>query len=156
MTTGASRARRRVRSSVPKEELQVECFIIADAAETANGKVSLLGGAWDELKSAAFPTLHPRLALAIVISVPWLETNQEHKLTINLVDGDGHPILPQPLTGNFAVGRPPTVTPGDPLKVPLSININNLRIEQEGRYTFTLELNGQERAKTSFRARKIA
>jgi hypothetical protein len=155
MTTDkTTRERARQTTNLPRDGIRAECFMLADGAEECKGKLFVLGGGWDQLLASGFPTQRPHIALPIVLSVPWSATNEEHRLLITLRDEDNRDILPQPVSGTFNVGRPPTAMPGDAQKVPLTIQLGNLSVEREGVYTFRLEVDGQEVARTSFRARK--
>src|SRR5690348_10045192 len=107
-------ARRRARGGLPSSAIMPECFMIADSAEVCNGKVYMLGGGWTHLNAASLPTAH-QVALPIVLSVPWSETNQAHSFSVTLSDEDSRPVLPEPLAGTFNVGRPAGAVPGDPL-----------------------------------------
>ena len=62
-------------------------LLLADAAEAANGKVSALGAGWSVIGSPTGP-----MSLIIFIDVPWDQTNQQHKLSIELRDADGQPV----------------------------------------------------------------
>ena len=138
------------------EGIRVESLFLADGADVASGKLYVLGGGWTTIWSREFPTIHERLSLVILLSVPWMETNQVHPFTIDLVDEDGRSVLPQPLAGTFNMGRPAQAVPGDPFMFPFAPTINNLQLGREGRYAFVLTVDGRHLGQTAFRARLTA
>jgi len=154
MATIQGRSRRTKSGEMLEPGIKSECFLLADSAEACNGKLYVLGAGWDSLNAREFPTIHPRITLPIVLSVPWGETNQDHTFLISLRDDDNQPVLPEPFTGSFKLGRPVDAVPGEPMKIVVAVNVNNLKIEREGRYTFVLEVDGRELGRTSFRARR--
>lgn len=132
--------------------VRVECFMLADGAQEAAGKLYVLGGAWDTLTARSYPTVFPTLALVIKLAVGWNETNRPIATRIDCVDEDGVSILGQPMQGTLNVGRPPQAVPGDEIGVRLAITFNSLQVPRAGRYAFILEADGEELARTGFRA----
>ena len=74
-----------------------------------------------------------------------------HKWQLELVDSDGQPVLvpslvgeqPLLLQGEFEVGRPPGVTPGTGLGVPVGINLGPLPLPPASRFEWRLTIDGQ-------------
>ncbi|MCS6803093.1 MAG: hypothetical protein RMM58_14925 [Chloroflexota bacterium] len=137
------------------DSIRAECFILADGAQEANGKLYILGGGWDTLYSRSFPFVHPQLALAIKLVIPWGATAHPHELLVALVDEDGASLLPEPPRLQFNVGRPPHAEPGEEVSMPVTITLNQLTIAQPGRYTVLLHVDGRIIARTSFRASRL-
>jgi hypothetical protein len=101
-------------------------MLLADAAQVADGKLYVLGGGWDVIGPQIGPT-----AIAMLMQVPWDQTNRRHRWRLELVDSDGEPVVvptpmggQEPITvgGEFEVGRPPGIPPGTPISVPSAIN----------------------------------
>ena len=112
-------------------------MMLADSAQAAEGKLFVLGGGWTHTGPAYVPS-----AIAMIISVPWSEANRRHRLKLSLVTSDGEPFEITGANGvrqalelhtEFEVGRPPGLTPGSSLTVPLAINVGPLQYEP-GRY----------------------
>ncbi len=137
------------------EKTRVECFMVCDGAQECGGKLYVLGGGWNEIRGKSFPLAYRDLALAIRLSVPWNETNKPHAFEIKLLSDDGDEVLPKPLKGDFNVGRPPTVEPGDDLPVLLAITMSGVVLLSPGGYSFRLLIDGEESAMTRVRARKV-
>lgn len=145
--------------------------ILCDGASVAEGKLYLLGGGWDRLSppTGSYPTQLPRIALALLITVPYTATNRNHTLTIRLQgpDGESIPIArrvtpgsggnPQidpinEMSANFNIGRPPFLAEGDAQHVPLAINIDGLIIERPDAYSFVIEIDDHEITRVVFHA----
>jgi hypothetical protein len=135
--------------------IRAECFILADGAQEANGKLYILGGGWDTLYSRAFPFVQPQLALAIKLVIPWGATAEPHELLVALVDEDGASVLPEPPRLQFNVGRPHNAEPGDEVSMPFTITLGQLTIARPGRYSFLLHIDGRVVARTAFRASRL-
>ena len=98
-------------------------LMLADYAETVNGKLYIMGGG----RTAAGPA-PSSFAIAFLIEIPWDETNRRHVLHVDLVDGDGRPVMvstptgdrPVEIDGGFEVGRPAGLKPGTPQTVPVA------------------------------------
>ena len=134
-------------------DLRVECFMLADAAQNAGGKLYILGGGWDVINTAQFPLQLAQVSLVVKLAVPWNAANRQHEFRVDLDDEDGGAVLPQPLVGTFSVARPPTGVAGDDLNTLIAMTIAPLALPRPGRYVFRLSVGGIELARTSFRAR---
>lgn len=114
--------------------------LLCDFAEAINGKLYVMGGGWSNLNAPGRPV---NVSLAIVVSVPWDRTNHRHRLTIELIDGEGQPVdmqgAPVAVESRFEVGRPPGVKPGTSLNAPITWAFNGLVLE-EGLYEFKVSV----------------
>lgn len=131
--------------------MEVSAFFLADHAEAVNGKLYVVGGAWDRLYTANLPAHHAHLSLSAVIKIPWTATNQRHGIVVDLVDADGHSALPQKMEGDFEAGRPPGMRPGDDSTFVFVANVNGMQLEKEGQYEFVLSIDGAVAGKAPFR-----
>jgi hypothetical protein len=125
-------------------------LLICDSAEAVNGKLYILGGGWNMLYAPGTPV---RIALAILIAVPWDETNQRREMRIELVTSDGVQVLlnGQEVAANaeFDIGRPPGVKPGSTLNAPFAINFDGLVLD-EGGYEFVVKIGDSIAARRPF------
>lgn len=120
-------------------------LLLADWAQVVQGKLYVMGGGW----SVTGPQPQPS-AIALKIEVPWTQTNRRHEFKVELLDADGRPVvLPGPegekpvvMSGQFEVGRPPGVSPGTPLDMPLALTMGPLPL-MAGRYLWKLSINNQ-------------
>lgn len=120
--------------------MEVEFLILADAVQAVNGKLYMLGGGWTTLHAAKIPTTHP-LGIALGLRVPWEETNQLHRLEINLVDSDGASIIP-PMQAELEMGRPPGLRPGSDQTAAIAVNAA-VQFTKAGRYEVQAAVEGQ-------------
>jgi hypothetical protein len=111
--------------------MEVEFLILADAVQAVNGKLYMLGGGWRTLHAAKIPMTHP-LGIALGLRVPWEQTNQLHRLQINLVDSDGASIIPA-MQAQVEMGRPPGLRPGSDQTAAIALNAA-VQFAKAGRY----------------------
>lgn len=148
--------------------MDCEAFL-ADSVVSAEGKLYVQGGGWNQVNAEGLPFRLPRCGIALLVRVPYTATNQPHRFDIHLQDADGQevPLGDAPpgletadgkvhrIGGEFNVGRPPTVQPGDEQLVALAINFDGLVFEQPNRYEFVIELDGTPMKKLAFRLLQI-
>ena len=119
------------------EKIEIDLLMVADWAETINGKLYIQGGGWDrKLLSDGDPI---ELALAATILVPWNLTNQEIQLSFSLETGDGAPV-DQAVKGVFKIGRPANAVQGQRLRTPLVGRIR-AKVPGLGAYQVRLVIN---------------
>ncbi len=127
--------------------MEVEWLILADAAQVTSNKLYLLGGGWDRLVIArTFPVTH-QMAVATAFRVSWNETNQEHDFEIEVINADGAGVAK--LAGQFEVGRPPGIPPGQDQRTQIAVNLG-LPLKHPGTYEVVARLNGEESRRFPF------
>ena len=130
-------------------------MMLADHAQVADGKLFISGGGWSACEPGATPC-----ALAVILHVPWQETNEKVSFSLRLVDEDGRGImqpgaqdgLPVQVNGHFEARRPPGMTPGAEINVPISFNIV-LRWSRASATAGCSTLTGRPTIPGSFRSR---
>lgn len=141
--------------------------MLCDSAVVAEGKLYVQGAGWNMLSTPQFPFVQSRIGLAVVIGVPYTETNREHRLHVRLESEDGAQLpLGPPVTdpeqpggaqratgvgAQFNVGRPAVLQPGDRQNLPFAINLDQLGFETAGAYSFVLTIDGDEVNRLAFR-----
>ncbi len=132
--------------------------MLADSVVTAEGKIYVQGGGWNTIYVQGLPARHDRIGIAVLIRVPWTATNESHKVDVRMEDSDGGvmplgdapPGMESPdgkiyrLGGEFNVGRPPMLPPGDEQVVPISMNIGGLLFEKPDAYTIIVAIDGTD------------
>jgi hypothetical protein len=133
-------------------------LMLCDSVESVGGKLYILGGGWSSITAANLPALHPRLAIAAMIRVPWTETNKVHTFKVTMEGEDGESIAFGPdesgetsLTAQFNLGRPPTIQEGDSQNVPFAINVDRQVFRAPGTYNLVVAVNDKEKARLPFR-----
>ncbi len=121
-------------------------MMLADFAQVADGKLTVVGGGWSLTGPEAVP-----FAIALLVQVPWDRANERHRMRLELFDADGAPVVVDGEEGEepvvvfddapFEVGRPAGLKPGTDLDLPLAVNVAAIPLEP-GRYVWTLTIDG--------------
>ena len=135
----------------------IDVALLADAVQAVRGKLFILGGGWDTLWVQRFPARHPSLAIGLRLRVPVSWASPSLKLSVELQDADGHPLLPQPLSHDIAM---PPVTQHPPntsdFGLIRSFTFNNLMFESEGSYSFVISVDDEPVSRLRFTVRARA
>jgi hypothetical protein len=136
-------------------------MMLADSAQAVGGKLYILGGGWSITGPLPCPS-----AIAVLVSVPWNETNRKHRVKVELVDEDYRPVLvptpegdkPMLISGDFEVGRPAGIMPGSTIEIPFAFNIGALPLPPGRRYVWKLMIDdkGDENWQVVFSTRPAA
>lgn len=131
--------------------VRCECLLLCDAAEAVNGKLYIVGGGWNQLQVPSIPTVHPALAFAIRLSIPWHDANDDIPFALRMLNADGKPVAADPLAeGTLNVGRPPGTTPGSELPAVMAMTLHNFEIKRFGAHVVTFEIRGAVAMRTTF------
>src|SRR5579875_1619517 len=122
--------------------LDFDAFLADSAPNIPAHTMHALGIGWNQILAAVFPATHPRVTVAVIVRVPYTDTNAPHTLAVRLDTEDGEQVrlgvvgtpTGEPrdvfqLGGQFNVGRPPMLVPGDEQLVTLALDINQLRFD---------------------------
>lgn len=126
----------------------VDFLLLADRAESINGKLYIMGGAWDRLMVEDLQAVSI-VSFALGILVPWNATNQPHSATLAIEDADGVSIG-FGATVEFTQGRPAWSAQGDAQRVVLAMPAVALRFPHYGRYAVRAMVNGVPARTVSF------
>ncbi len=144
MSTEQTPRKRRRKVAVESEDLSIEnieidFIMVADWAETINGKLYIQGAGWDRILRPAPERPVLSFAIAAGILVPWTLTNRQHKIELTLLTGDGVPVGPS-VTGGFKLGRPAKALSGQRMRTPFAARIG-AKITEFGAYDVKLVVN---------------
>lgn len=134
--------------------MEVEWLILADSAQVIGNKLYLLGGGWDVLHVGTGFPVQQQCAVALSVRVPWNETNQKHTVEVEGVSEEISTEEPKRLfkvDGQFEVGRPTGIKPGQDQRVQLAIGVN-LGLEGPGTNIIIARIEGQEMRRIHFNA----
>lgn len=152
---------------MPSSTIEVDAFL-CDSIESTGGKLYALGAGWNAITAGAFPARHGRIGIGLVMRVPYTATNQMHEFVVYIRSEDGA-TLPlgdagpetDPRTvedgkvvkvgGQFNVGRPPTLSPGDDQVVPVALQFDGVEFPNPGRYEVVVQIDKTEMKALSFR-----
>lgn len=103
------------------EKPDIDFLILADRAEGINGKLYMMGGAWDQLN---IPDVNApaQFAVAVGLLCPWHATNEPLPLRVVIENEDGTQVMP-PFEVNVQVGRPSTARKGQSFRSIVAINL---------------------------------
>ncbi len=124
----------------------IEFLLLADHAEAINGKLYLMGGAWDRLVLTDF-SQPQRLSLALGILVPWNSADEQFHLTLAIENEDGQVL--QTFDANVVQGRPSTAVPGQSFRALLALN-GGMVIPSPGTYRVVARLSNGHQKTTTF------
>ena len=128
--------------------MDIEAFLLCDAATDTHGKLNVLG-AFDNIFVKQLPAKHPTCAIAARIRFTKSEQG-EHKIKINVVNQDGEKIVPT-LDGKIGV-RIPDQT--ESVAVNLVLNLHQMEFKKLGRYSIDLIINDQHLASLPLNVRQ--
>ncbi len=142
--------------------------LLCDFAEVSGGKLFVTGAGISLVASSSpQPPYQVNVCLAILVQIPWNETDSEHSLTIELVSEAGGGAqrvmlsdqLPEGadpadrgmIVALFSAARLPIMVDGDESTMPMSIPLFGLPLPQHGPYFFSVRIDGREMDRASFR-----
>ena len=117
--------------------MDIEIFALCDHAQDFGGKLVVVG-TFDTIWAGGFPCVHHACSLAARIRFNSL-TADTHQVRINIVDEDGHEIVP-PLQGSLGIKPPPV---GQSMAANLVLTIGQLTFPKPGRYSIDLFINDE-------------
>ena len=131
------------------DQVEVDFLLLADRAEVLNGKLYMMGGAWDRrhMKDIGAPV---SLTIVVGVLVPWNLTNEPHRLRIRIEDEDGSPVPPE-VEATVNVGRPVSATQGQSFRATAVIN-NRWSLPRFGTYRVAASMLGQSEKRVAFYA----
>ncbi|MBN2019204.1 MAG: hypothetical protein JW749_03145 [Sedimentisphaerales bacterium] len=124
--------------------MNIEAFLLCDAATDQMGKLNVLG-AFDHIGAKKMPTKHPACAIVCRIRFERIEEG-DHKIRIQIIDEDARPLGPK-LDGNINVRFS---NDADSVVSNFILNIHGLQFEKYGEYRIDLAIDGQIRGSLPF------
>lgn len=131
------------------EQVEVDFLLLADRAEVLNGKLYMMGGAWDRrnIRDIAAPV---PLSIVVGVLIPWNLTNEPHQLRLRIEDEDGNPVPPE-VEATVNVGRPVNATQGQSFRATAVIN-NRWNLPRYGTYRVAASVAGHGEKRVTFYA----
>jgi hypothetical protein len=125
--------------------MDIESFLLCDAATDQQGKLNILG-AFDTIYVKKAPAIHPACAVAVRIRFQKIEEGN-HSIRIRIIDEDGKGIEPN-LEGNINVKIGEN---RDSAGINAILNIQGLKFEKHGKYRVDLAIDGEIKASVPLR-----
>jgi len=129
--------------------MDVEAFLLCDAATDQQGKLNVLG-AFDTVFTKEVPVVHPACAVAARIRFSKVEQG-EHAVRICVIDQDGKEVVPK-LDGKVSVRL---AQDAGSMAVNLVLNFQRLKLPDYGEYSIDLLIDGEQKASLPFFVRSI-
>ena len=120
--------------------MRTEYVMLADHVETVNQKAYVMAGGWDVLYVNQPPPIQHTCGILASFMVPWNETNEQHEVTLEVLDPDGESIAK--IQGQLEVGRPAGISHGQEQRLFLGVNLG-LAIKKLGPYAVKTTAEGQ-------------
>ena len=118
--------------------MEVEVFVLCDAATDNMGKLNILG-TFDTIGAREIPVIHPQCAVATRIRYDRIERG-EHRLKLTVADADGQLIV-RPLETVMRVAFPDH-QPSHPYN--MILNLQRMKFEKFGEFTIDLAVDGRQ------------
>lgn len=142
--------------------------MLCDFAEVSGGKLFITGAGISLLASSSAAVPYPvSISLAILVSIPWTETDSQHVMTIELISEasgaqqrvmlsdqlpEGHEAADMGMiVFVFTAVRVPTMSDGDESTMPVAVPLFGLPLPELGPYFFSVRIDGREMDRASFR-----
>jgi uncharacterized protein DUF6941 len=129
--------------------MNVEAFLLCDAATDQRGKLNVLG-AFDTIWAKQLPVIHPSCAIALRIRFA-ISEGGDHPVKIQIIDQDGNSAGPK-LEGNVNVRAGGGM---DSIITNLILNIQRLKFEKYGKYRIDLIVDNQKVADLPFVVKEV-
>ena len=120
--------------------MNVELFVLCDAAADYNGKLSILG-AFDAIWARTVPAVHPQCAVALRMRFSKIEEG-EHKVKINIVDADGKSVV-KPCEASANIKFQKEITS---IAANMILNLHGIKFPVFGDYSIDLTVDGKHEA----------
>ena len=122
--------------------MEVDFAFLADAAEVANGKLHLVGGAFDTIWTQQVPLRYPKLSLALRLLFSAAELDRTHKIEIRIRHEDGK-IIVSPIGGDLSISKNPNLPKGWRQGFLTVMNFSDLTFPAFGDYSFELVVDNR-------------
>jgi hypothetical protein len=120
-------------------------LILCDFAQVTDGKLTIVGGGWNEIHVLGHP-----FSVAALIEVPWSAQGRRHEVLLELLDEDGYPVMNDELGVPVRVEALLEINEGDttPERMGVSVNVPfacmfpPLPLKAGRRYVWQLSVDG--------------
>jgi hypothetical protein len=132
--------------------MEVDFLILADRAEAMNGKLYMVGGGFDRVRSSNLQ-FGVDIDVAFGILVDYNETNERHSFDLTLENADNRAIV-GPIHGEFEVGRPAGMLPGQQQRISYVVR-GPFPIPEPGSYQWVVALDDVREKVTAFHVDQV-
>jgi len=130
--------------------MEVKLAVLADYSNISKeGKLNLLG-IFDVIRARSFPAVHRNMQLVMILEAPSSEANTDKNVQVRLMNADGKRVFE--VGAQLKLAQPP---PGEVIKSPQILNLNNIPFDRPGDYAFCILINGEEKGRVRLKLVKI-
>ena len=120
--------------------MELDFAFLADAAEVANGKLHVVGGAFDTIWTRSVPLRYPKISFAMRLLLSASEFDRKHKIEIKIMHEDGK-VIPPSIGGDLEIRKNPNLPKGWKQGFLSVMNFVDLTFPAFGDYSFELIVN---------------
>lgn len=132
----------------------VDFAFLADSAEVVNGKIYVMGGAFDTVWTKQVPIVHPHLTFILRLIFDVAEIGRKHKLEIQIMDEDGK--IMGNVGGDVEIpAKNPNIPKGWQQPYIAVLNFQNLNFSKFGSYSFNILVNNSSLKSIPLRVAQI-
>jgi hypothetical protein len=132
--------------------IELSSLLLAESAQVSDGKLFVMGGGFDCLRSRLPAGLEA--AVAMILSVPWPLLEVPYELRLELANADGEATGFR-LRAELESTPPSGWREGTPLTVPLVFPVR-AELGEPGRYAVRCLIEGEERGRVAFELEQAA
>ena len=134
--------------------MEVDFSFLADSADAINGKIYVMGGAFDTIWTKETPTVHPKLSLVLRLIFNAAEIDRQHVVEILVMDEDGKNVAK--VGGPLEVKKNPRTYKGWPQPFLTVMHFVNLEFPKFGDYNFRIVFNNNSVKPIPLRIAQVA
>jgi hypothetical protein len=124
--------------------MELETFLLADAAAGADGKLYIHGGGLTRITPPMLPWLQPQLALVLIFRADPEELAQPHEFQLTLLDPDGAAAMPAVEDEIAPAEHLAAAVPGEESHLHIVLTLSPVRFTRVGAYRFNVAIDGRE------------
>ncbi|MBT8216161.1 MAG: hypothetical protein HKN74_03180 [Acidimicrobiia bacterium] len=129
--------------------MRITSAMLADSAQVHGGKLFVLGGGFDTIRTRSVPAVHKALTVVMVAEIDPGERETNLSIEVTLMNEDMQALGPR-ASGTLRVGEAPAHRPGQRSVVPLAIPFFDLRFPAEQGYVFRVSHQDTELTRIPF------
>lgn len=129
--------------------MQITTALLCDFAQVRQNLLFVCSGGITQLNRSSWPA-KMGLHLALVIAVHPTEFGRPHELNVFVQSEDGARVAEA--TGGIQVDTAEETTPTEHATVPITLNLQDVRLQDPGRYATEILIGGHHQMSLPFRA----
>jgi hypothetical protein len=120
--------------------------VLANFAKVSDNMLDVQGAGWSFIGPGPIG-----FHVGGLLHCPWHESNQQHRLRVELLDADGAPVShpengnPIAVEGVFEIGRPPGTKPGASVPMPFAFPFGAFELEPGAQYEIKVSVDDETR-----------